>query len=143
LPFLRGAAVLAKCISDRLGDDAVPQCGSAVRRKILSEKPSAVEPGRTYLVYGVALLELVIYVVVDTGLNVLTLAPMRLFEILDGRVSRYWTVSLKPGSDDLFVAPPPFHRPHFLEDFADGEPQAVQEVLRFRSLMEREWNSKD
>jgi hypothetical protein len=67
-------------------------------------------------------------------------APLCLFEMVDGRVSRYWEARRR-GDAGLVLEPRSFYRDYYHEDLADGVPEVVEDFARMRALMEAEAKS--
>ncbi len=63
-------------------------------------------------------------------------APLCLFVIVDGRVSRYWEARMKSGA--LFLWPTSFYREYYHEDLFEGVQEAVEDFERVRALIEAE-----
>lgn len=126
-----------KCIASQLTVDQVSALALTHVRQDFH-----VTPGREYTVIGLDLS--VGSVVQGTGVWVhlvtdfghLTWAPLTLFEILDGRVSRYWVA--RSGPEGLTLWPQALYREFFHDDLSEDIPEVVATFKRVVEELEAE-----
>lgn len=93
--------------------------------------------GKEYLVFCLEILDGIAWVHLDSGTNRLSIAPLCLFEIVDGSVSKYWEFRLWKDNNFLF-RPPSFYEDFFHDDLAEGVPKVVAEFQKIRAMLEKE-----
>ena len=96
-----------------------------------------VEIGKEYVVFCLEIIDGMAWVNFDSGSNRLSIAPLCLFEVIDGRVSRYWELRIWEENKILF-RPPTFFKEFFHDDLAEGIPETVMEFHKVRSMLEAE-----
>jgi len=97
--------------------------------------------GKEYVVYCLEIHGGMAWVDLVSETNYLFPAPLCLFEVVDGRVSKYWELRL--GEDDsVLFRPPSFFKEYFHDDLAEGVPEVVEEFQKIRTLIETEARSK-
>lgn len=91
----------------------------------------SITPGRIYLVLGLSFsIELMFH---GRGVSVeivddddqWAILPLRLFEIVDGRPSRYWRAKQIDQGPGLVLSPPSFQRLYWADDLTDGKPDII------------------
>lgn len=104
----------------------------------------ALELGKTYMVVGVQFSVDSNVLGTGTWLHLvnehgkLSWAPISLFEIVDGRASRYWRVdTTAPGQTRIW--PDLLFRDYFHEDLGEGIPEAVAEFTALLQRLEEEY----
>ena len=109
-----------RCVKDRVPDDQIIQRSSAA----LSRYPFAVDVGREN---GLP------WVYVEDKPDQVVSAPLVLFTIVSGKMSRMFEVSWKDGI--LFIAPPALSDIYFADRVDDGEPTALSSLRETKSLL--------
>lgn len=100
-----------------------------------------VEIGKEYVVYCLEIIGGMVWVDYDSGTERMSISPLCLFEVIDGRVSKCWELRLTEEGNVLF-RPPSFYQEFFHDDLAEGVPEIVSEYQRVRALLEQEANSE-
>ena len=102
-------------------------------------------PGADYLVLGITLLtertiwkDAIVYQVLSKHQQI-THAPSSMFEIVDGRVSRYWTLKMEPSG--AHIQPSAFHAKFFHDRLSDGQPEEVAAFREAVLLLDGEFGS--
>lgn len=93
--------------------------------------------GKEYIVFCLEVLDGMAWVHFDSGSNRLSIAPLCLFEVIDGRVSQYWELRLWK-DNNVLLRPPSFYKEFFHDDLAEGVPEIVAEFQKVRTLLEAE-----
>jgi hypothetical protein len=76
----------------------------------------------------------------DDGL--LLSIPNTLFDVIDGRVSKWWTVR-QDANGDLKIWPQEFYRNYFHDDLSNGDAEAVTAFRQIRKKLGREFGWED
>ena len=102
-----------------------------------------LELGREYVVFGMRVFSETPWVDIigsEAGFadpGYLRPVPLCLFEIVNGRVSRYWEV--RQSSNGLLeLQPPSFYRDYYHDDLSEDVPEVVEDFAQMRALMEAE-----
>lgn len=95
--------------------------------------------GREYLVYGMFFQAGVPWVQLLEEFGYIYPVPLCLFEIVDGRVSKYWKVRYDEKGVTLW--PPSFSREFYLDDLIEGKREILEDFQRVREMIEQEANS--
>jgi hypothetical protein len=98
--------------------------------------------GRQYLVYGLQFNEdgsKYIEHLSDSG-N-LSEAPIELFKIIDGKVSKYWQMKIWEDGN-VTMWPPSFYKEYFHDDLSEGIEENVQDFIALTKLLEEEQEFK-
>lgn len=129
-----------RCIAEYPSPEQIDQLG----KEFYPHQTFGITIGREYLAYGIefviasslygtgALVNLV------SDYNHLSAAPLCLFEITDGRVSRFWECRMSP---DGWVTlwPPSFYREFYHDDLAEGVSEVVEDFRSVRAMLESEF----
>ena len=95
---------------------------------------------REYLVFGLSVFGGNLWADVLAEGGYLVCYPFFLFDIVDGRVSRYWEAVASP---DVFrVAPPLLHGEFFFDDLLENVPAAEEAFEILRKQMEDEFEPR-
>lgn len=98
--------------------------------------------GRLYLVYGLQVKgDASIHIEYLSDSGNLSEAPLELFKIKDGRVSRYWQVKVW-GDGNLTIWPELFYKEYFHDDLSEGIEENVQAFIELKKLLEEEQKFK-
>ena len=82
--------------------------------------------GKEYIVFGLSILDGATWVQILSDFGYLYSVPLCLFEITDGRVSRYWQArSYENGTLKLW--PPSFYQDYYHDDLIEGVPEVVED----------------
>ena len=96
-----------------------------------------VEIGKEYVVYCLEIHNGLAWVHYDSGTEHISISPLCLFEVIDGRVSKYWELRLTE-ENNVLLRPPSFYQEFFHDDLAEGVAEVVAEYQRVRALLEQE-----
>ena len=118
-----------KCVRDRVPEEQIIQRSSAA----LSRYPFAVDVGREYDVLAIYFQDGLPWVYVEDKPDQVVSAPLVLFTIVSGKMSRMFEVSWKDGI--LFIAPPALSDIYFADRVDDGEPTALSSLRETKSLL--------
>lgn len=130
-----------RCLSSRPEANQLQRVGP-----VFAKQRFRITPGKEYLV--IAMQFVVESKTLGTGTVLcflndddrLSMAPLCLFEIADGRASVYWDVGVqKDGAVTLW--PKNFYREYYLEDLFEDEPEIVKDFKQLYSLMQAESSS--
>lgn len=125
---------------------------SALREgHVYSEQLFMLTLGREYVVYAMTVDSgHPWFYIVDDDLHPWPMwHPGPLFELVDGRVSRYWVFGYAPRDDDAqgravpnaeFAFPEWIREPMFLDRLTDNEQPEVSVFARYKSLMDDEFD---
>ncbi|MFX1412134.1 MAG: hypothetical protein ACFFA6_17475 [Promethearchaeota archaeon] len=93
--------------------------------------------GTEYIVFGLEILGGMPWIQLSLeDENYLFSAPLCLFAIVDGRVSRYWEARVKNGN--LLLWPTSFYREYYHDQLFEGFQDVVEDFERVRALIETE-----
>jgi hypothetical protein len=137
------------CISNR-GED-IPEDGREPRAGISSDTVFPVTVGKEYVVYGWTVWRGYpwYYLADDNHSYYPVWHPAALFEVVDGRLSRYWVYGYHRAvsSYDRDAPVVAFREwaedPVFYDRLTDGDAQAVATFRRYQALMEQEAEESD
>lgn len=135
--------MIVKCISNR-GEDLPAECLDS-NSGFSKTTTFNLEIGKHYLVYGVTLfLGYIWYFLEDEAFSYYPIwNPSPLFEIVDGRLSRYWICSFKNTNNGNFRTIFAFkewaNSPTFYEKLVDGEKEAVHRFAFYKERMDSEF----
>jgi len=139
---VKGEKVIVRCVSVLPNEEQAKLLGDNYRP---GQMTFGLELGKEYVVFGMSLFGGMPWVdmasqatFADPGF--LHPAPLCLFEIVDGRVSRYWEAR-QHGDRDLVLQPRSFYRDYYHDDLSEGVPEVVEDFARMRALMEAEAKS--
>jgi hypothetical protein len=140
--LVEGEKMIVRCVSVLPNEEQAKLLGDNYRP---SQMTYGLELGKEYVVFGLSLFGGMSWVDIaseatsaDPGY--LHPAPLCLFEIVNGHVSRYWEAH-QHGDRDLMLQPRSFYRDYYHEDLADGVPEVVEDFARMRALLEDEARS--
>jgi len=125
-----------RCISYFLTEEQIEKLG---KERIWDSLRFTVKKGKEYLVYGLHTVDgapWILYIE-DPDFCYLSESPLCLFEIVDGRASRYWECRMEDG--DIFLWPPSFNRPGYFDDLDEEVPEIVDDFNKVRGLIEIEF----
>lgn len=116
------------------------------------EEPSRsgwITKGREYLVLGLTFeygdsqwgAAPCVDILLDSGIVIMAV-PLRLFEIVDPRVSRTWEVRYWPDGPTVTLWPPAFYTHAFHDRFSNGDPEAVADVQQVVRILEKEFGTE-
>lgn len=97
--------------------------------------------GKEYVVYCLEIIDGMAWVHYDSESNRLSISPLCLFKIIDGRVSQYWELRLWE-ENNVLLRPPSFYQEFFHDDLVEGVPEVVAEYQRVKALLEKEAHSE-
>ncbi len=127
-----------KCILEYPTDQQIERLGD-----FYGKQAFGVTIGKEYVVLGVAFhINLPGF---GTGVQIqfhdddgnLAFAPLFLFEIIDGRPSRYWVAQFY--EDGRFkIQPLSFYKEYYHDDLSEGREEVVEDFNRVRKLLEAE-----
>jgi len=95
----------------------------------------ALTRGRDYLVLGVQFIRnssiygRIVLFEIEQDDGLLLSIPNTLFDVVDGRVSKWWTVR-QDADGDLKIWPEEFYRDYFHDDLSNGDAEAVTAFLK-------------
>lgn len=67
--------------------------------------------------------------------------PLMLFDIIDGRPSKYWDIRMDKNGD-MIMRPPSFYKEYYHDDLFEEIPEVVEDFMRIKSLLENEANTE-
>jgi hypothetical protein len=126
-----------RCVSTTISEEQAHQLD--IEQHVNRDYRGFVVIGKEYTVYGLSIRGQGIWVeMLGEGFAFPVSAPLCLFEIVDGRVSKYWEARNKDGWFTLW--PPSFYsNPYYFEDLSDDVPEVVEHFKLVRAIMENEW----
>jgi hypothetical protein len=93
--------------------------------------------GCEYLVYAVTFMDGAPWLELKEDFEYLHRAPLCLFEIVDGRVSRYWDARWR--NQDLCFWPTSFYGEYYFDDLIEGSPDVLEDFRQVTLSMESEF----
>ncbi|RMG27520.1 MAG: hypothetical protein D6732_20015 [Methanobacteriota archaeon] len=127
-----------RCIAEQPDEEQAKQLGDNYQP---GKQEFGVEIGKEYIVFGLSVLGGSVWIDIESEMEYIYPVPLCLFEIIDGRVSKYWEIRTTTGGNVL-VWPSSFFREYFHDDLSEGVPEVLEEFRRIKMLMEAEANSK-
>ena len=124
----------AKCIS------TVPtkeQAAALGHHYVTGKTEYLLDVGVEYTVLGVGFWDGVGWFEIAPSMRTLVSVPAVLFEITDGRPSRYWVIRMH---DDgaITLWPPSFYHPYYHDHLSEGAEEAVDDFRHLFTLLEKE-----
>lgn len=96
-----------------------------------------VQIGAEYVVFGLRVFAGAPWVDILSESGYLYPVPLCLFEIIDNRLSRYWTIKMYEDGD-IILQPPSFFRDYYHDDLIESNKEVLQDFARVRDLLEQE-----
>ena len=127
-----------KCILTYPDDPQIERLGDFNRRQAFG-----VTLGKEYVVLGIAFhLKLPgfgtgVQIQFYNDANSIGFAPLFLFEITDGRPSKYWEARFYENGSFEFQ-PSSFYKKYYHDDLSEGVDEVVEDFNRVRALLEAE-----
>ncbi|CAM3723034.1 hypothetical protein POKO110462_17115 [Pontibacter korlensis] len=98
--------------------------------------------GKLYLVYGVQInADGSRYIDYFSDSGNLAQAPLEFFDVIDGKVSKYWQLKIW-SSNDVTLWPAIFYQDYFHDDLSEAVEEVVKGFEEIKNLLEEEQNFK-
>ncbi len=127
------------CVSENLSPSQIEDLGP----EFLRRQEFGITTGREYVVLGLHFHVRArhrgtgAWVELKDDMDSISWAPLVLFRIIDARPSRHWRINVDGANVHLDL--PQFERPHFHEDVADRDPEALRIRDEFCGLLDDEY----
>ncbi len=97
----------------------------------------ALTVGQEYVALGLTILQGIPWVELASDSKFLYSAPLFLFKIINGRISRYWEMRCH-GNNNLTLWPPSFYQEYYHDDLLEGVAEIVADFNAVCALLESE-----
>ncbi len=128
--------MIVRCIAETLNEEQARRYHFG-KLHFEAGQPFNLRLGQEYVVYGISTMGGMPWVEIASAFEYVYPVPLCLFEIVDGRVSRYWEVRWFPDGD-LTLWPPSFYREYYHDLLSDGVPEVLEDFRRVRALIDEE-----